>query len=282
MRTVILLCLLATSLWAQPKRIVSAAPSITEMLFALGLGDRVVGVTDFCRYPAEAESRPKIGSYLRPNLETILAMRPDLVIIQKNPSQLASKLRSMRLEVLELDHDTIPKIHDSITKIGAAAGVPESAAKLNARIRSQLDEIRRKTAALPRRRLMFIVGRTPGTLDGLVAVGKASYLTEVMEAAGGVNVFAEAATAYPKISLEEVLSRNPDVIVDMGDMAKTVAVSEEHKRSVVELWRRYQVLKAVKQDRVFAVAADIFVVPGPRVIDAALAFARMLHPEAGL
>jgi iron complex transport system substrate-binding protein len=128
--------------------------------------------------------------------------------------------------------------------------------------------------------MMFVVGRTPNRLDGLIVVGQASYLNEVIALAGGENVFRDAVASYPGVSLEEVLARNPDVIVDMGDMADTVAVTEEHKREVTSLWARLASVNAVKQHRVHAVASDVYVVPGPRVVEAAKAFFEMLHPEA--
>jgi iron complex transport system substrate-binding protein len=132
----------------------------------------------------------------------------------------------------------------------------------------------------PRRSVVFIVGRQPGRLAGLVAVGQGSYLNELFEIAGGTNIFAKASQQYLKISVEELLARNPDVIIDMGEMADTVGVSEEQKNSVVALWSKYPSLKAVQGNGVHAVASDIFVVPGPRIAEAAEAFARLLHPEA--
>ncbi len=252
------------------------------MLFALGLGDRVVGVTFFCHYPEEAKKIPKVGTYIQPNLEVILSLRPDLVIIQENPVRLAEKLKAVHLNVLELKHTTVEDIYDSITQIGRAAGAAERASELNHSIRGALSEIRQRTAKWPRRRMMFIVGRTPNTLEGLTAVGKASYLNELIRIAGGENVFGDSLAPYPQVTLEEVLARNPEVIVDMGDMAATEGVTPEQKRRVVALWGRYPNLAAVRRRAVYAVASDIFVVPGPRMVEAARAFARMLHPEAGL
>ena len=117
--------------------------------------------------------------------------------------------------------------------------------------------------------MMFVVGRTPNRLDELFVMGRASYLNEVIEIAGGENVFRDASAAYPQVSLEEVLSRNPEVIVDMGEMGQTIGVTPEQKRAVEALWQRLSSLAAVKSGRVHAVASDIFVVPGPRVVDAA-------------
>ncbi|MCU1340119.1 MAG: Vitamin transporter, B12-binding component BtuF [Bryobacterales bacterium] len=263
-----------------PKRIVSTAPSITELLYALGLGDRVVGVDRFSRYPAEAQRKQKIGDYANPNLEVIAALRPDLVIIPTNPVRLAERLRTLRLKVLEIDQESIAKLYDSFRIIGQETGATAQAAKLTSTVREQLEAIRARAAPLKRTRMMFVVGRTPNRLDGLIVVGQASYLNEIIALAGGENVFRDAVAAYPAVSLEEVLARNPDVIVDMGDMADTAGVTEEHKREVASLWERLSSVAAVKQHRVQAVASDIYVVPGPRVVDAAKAFFEMLHPEA--
>src|SRR5882672_8081544 len=279
MRTVIALLAVAGALGAQPKRIVSTAPSITETLYALGLGDRVVGVSTYCHYPADAASRPRIGTYLRPNVEAIVALRPDLVILQSMPNGAGPQLARMKLNIFDVDHGDLEHSLAAIAAIGNRCSVGEHAAKLVLEMRGRLDAIRRRTAGAPRRSLVFIVGRTPGSLDGLIAVGKGSYLNELIEIAGGVNALGGTPLAYPKISLESLLGMNPDVLVDMGDMADTVRVTEEHKREVVALWGRYPALKAVASKRVYAVASDVFVVPGPRIVDAASAFERMLHPE---
>jgi iron complex transport system substrate-binding protein len=263
-----------------PRRIVSTAPSITELLYALGLGDRVVGVDRFSRYPPEAQRKAKVGDYVNPNLETIASLRPDLVIIPTNPVKLAERLAVLRLKVLEIDQDTIAKLYESFRMVGQATGATAQAAQLAATVRGQLEAVRMRAAPLKKTRMMFVVGRTPNRLDGLIVVGQASYLNEIIALAGGDNVFRDAVAPYPGVSLEEVLARNPDVIIDMGDMADTVGVTEEHKREVTSLWERLSSVAAVKQHRVYAVASDIYVEPGPRVVDAAKAFLEMLHPGA--
>lgn len=268
-------------LFAQPKRIVSATPSVTEMLFALGLGDRVVGVTEHCRYPEAARRLPKIGTYMNPNSEAIAALRPDLVVIQKNPYLPPAALERLKLRALELHYDSVAEVYRGIGQLSAAAGVPERGAALVAKLKAELAAVERATAGRARRSAAFFVARQPDSTQGLIAVGSASYLRELIEIAGGRNVFGDAAAAYPKIPLEELIARNPDVIIDMGDMAQTEGVTEAHRASVVELWKRHPVLKAVRGNRVYAVANDIFVVPGPRMAEAARAFARMLHPELG-
>jgi iron complex transport system substrate-binding protein len=264
-----------------PQRIVSTAPSITEMLYALGLGDRVVGVDRFSRYPAEAARKPQIGDYTAPNLEVIASLRPTLVIIPTNPVQLRQRLEALKLHVLELDQEGIPAIYKSFRQVGEATSTTAKAESIIESIRQQLSAIRAKASVLRPTRMMFIVGRTPGRLDGLMVVGQASYLNELIEIAGGDNVFKDASAGYPKVSLEEILSRNPDVIIDMGEMADTVGVTDVQKRNVVGLWNRMPSISAVRAHRVEAVASDIFVVPGPRVVQAAQEFFSILHPEAG-
>ena len=172
---------------------------------------------------------------------------------------------------------------EAIVKIadpGLQASLLVQAAKLESTVRGQLEAIRTRAAPLKKTRMMFVVGRTPNRLDGLIVVGQASYLNEIIALAGGENVFRDAVASYPGVSLEEVLARNPDVIVDMGDMADTVGVTDAHKREVTSLWDRLSSVAAVKQHRVYAVASDVYVEPGPRVVDAAKAFLEMLHPEA--
>ena len=263
-----------------PQRIVSTAPSITELLYALGLGDRVVGVDRFSRFPPEAMQKPKIGDYAAPNLEVISSLRPELVMIPTNPVQLRQRLEALRLRVLELNQEGIPALYESIRIVGQATGATSQATRLTDRIRTDLEAIRARSARLPRTRILFVAGHTPNRLEALIVAGQASYLNEIIEIAGGQNVFADAGAAYPMVALEEILARNPEVIIDMGEMGETVGVTDAQKRSVENLWTRMATVSAVRNKRVHAVASDIFVVPGPRVVDAATEFFKLLHPEA--
>ena len=192
MRTLIAALLAVSTLVAAPQRIVSAAPSITETLFALGLGDRVVGVTEYCHYPPEARKKPKIGGFLQQNLEVVVALKPDLVIVEGSVSHLAAQVRPLKIPTLEVDFRTLPGILDSMQKIADAAGVPERGRALRDSIDNSFDSIRRQVASLGRPKLMFVVGRTPGTLTGLIVVGGKPYLNELIEIGGGVNAFRDA------------------------------------------------------------------------------------------
>ncbi|HET8550770.1 MAG TPA: helical backbone metal receptor [Bryobacteraceae bacterium] len=272
--------LIAAIAFAAPRRVVSTAPAITETLFAVGAGPTVVGVTNYCHYPPQAARIRKIGTYLQPHTETILALQPDLVITEDSPLHTRDQFTAMRLNVLRVRFETIADVYQSIRAIGGATGRSARAEVVIAGIRSDLEAVRTRVAGRPAVPLMFIVGRTPNTLEGIVATGNAPYMNEVMQIAGGRNVFRDAAARYFRVSREEIIARDPAVILDMGDMADTKAVTEEHRRSVEVLWRREMpILSAVRNGRVHAIASDIFVVTGPRVAECAQAFARMLHPE---
>ena len=275
-----LLCAVLSLQAQAPQRIISTAPSITEMLYALGLGERVVGVTEFCHYPPEVRRKPKIGSYLHPNLETILAMKPDLVVVLKEHGELAARLRVIELDYFELQHNDLAGVYDSMRLLGRSTGIATVAELKVRKIREALDEIEARAAGRPRRGVMFVVGRTPGTIQDLMVVGRGSFLNELIAIAGGRNVFGEAGSHYPRIPREEVYAKRPDVIIDMGDMGDTDQATEQYKRSVTELWKRIPGLPAVESKRVYSVAEDVFVVPGPRVVEAGHLLFAMIHPEA--
>ena len=280
-RRSLVLIFLGGMLYGQaPQRIVSTAPSITELLYSLGLGDRIVGVDRFSRYPADALKKPRVGDYAAPNLEVIASLRPDLVMIPTNPVQLRQRLEALRLKVLELNQEGIPALYESIRVMGQATGTTTQATRLTEKIRGDLEAIRTRSAKLPRTRILFVAGHTPQRLEGLIVAGGSSYLNEIIDIAGGENIFRDAKGAYPAVALEEILARNPQVIIDMGEMADTVGVTEAQKQAVQKLWTGMASVAAVRSGRVHAVASDIFVVPGPRVVDAAAEFLKLLHPEA--
>lgn len=262
-------------------RIVSTAPSFTETLFALGAGPRVVAVSQFCHFPPEVDRLPRVGSYLDPNVEAIAKLRPDLVVVHAEQKQILARMERVGLKTLAVRNTTLEDTLASIRLIGNAAGLAGRAQRLEQELRGKLRVIEEASAKRPRRTLLFVVGRTPGRLDGMIAVGKGSFLNEVIRIAGGRNVLDDSPVAYPRISLEGVMRLDPDVIVDMGDMAVTAGVTPEHMRAVLELWNSQPGIRAASQKRVHPVAADIFVVPGPRVVEAAEAFARMLEGGPG-
>lgn len=263
--------------FAAPQRIVSTAPSFTETLFALGAGPRVVAVSTYCHFPEAVNSLPRIGSYLQPNVEAIARLKPDLVLVHAEQKAVLLQLAGLGIQTLALKNTSLDDTLQSFARIGEATGLAAEGAAMERRIGGALSEMeKRQTGRQPLPSLLFIVGRTPGRLDGMIAVGKGSFLNDLMRIAGGKNALSDSPVAYPKISMEAVLRMAPDVIVDMGDMAVTTGSTQAHQGAVIKLWNAQPEVKAVRSKKVFAVAADIFVVPGPRILQAAEAFASML------
>jgi iron complex transport system substrate-binding protein len=263
----ILLLISALPLLAQtkPQRIVSTAPSITETLFALGIGDRVVGVSQFCNYPPQVQKLPKVGSYIRPDAEAIARLAPDLVVLQRSSSELTGRLNALHIPFLEVPHSTLEDIFAEIQLIGNAAGVPDRSASLVAQIKGSLDAIQSRAKAMPSPRVLVIVDRQQGTLNNLIAVGPDNYVNQILEIAGGTNVLAKPGVPqYPRISLETVLRENPDVIIDLSGTQETEAARRASRAATLALWSQYRDMAAVRNGHVYAGTTDSLVVPGPR------------------
>ncbi len=261
-----------------PARIVSTSPSITETLFALGLGDRVVGVSTFCRFPPEVAKLPKVGTFLKPEAELIAGLRPDLVVVHEVSSGIDRKLASMHIPYTVVERGTLASVFSSVRRIASAAGEPARGETLVADLERRLAALRAASAGRPRVRALFIIGRRLGSLTDLVAVGPGSYINDVIDIAGGQNVLAiQGQPEYPKISMETVLRLDPDVIVDTVDMGETDAERRQRQPINEKLWAAYPMLTAVKSRRVHAATTDALVVPGPRVVEAAEWVASLLR-----
>jgi iron complex transport system substrate-binding protein len=265
---------LAFALKAQPARIVSTFPSITETLFALGAGDRVVGVSNYCRYPPTVLSLPKIGTYAKPDPEKIALLRPDMVIIQKTAAGLADRLSALGIPHAEVKIGSLAEVYSMISDIGRAVGLQERAQKLNSEIRSRLDAVRAETAGKARPTVMIVVGRTPGLLTNLVAVGPGGYLGELLDIAGGANVLSGTTIAYPHISLETIVRLNPDVILDLSLMGDPAAQEDRLRQP----WLSHRELSAVRNAKIFGLTSESLVTPGPRVVDAVELIRTKLRP----
>jgi ABC-type Fe3+-hydroxamate transport system substrate-binding protein len=265
-----------------PARIVSTSPSITETLFALGLGNRVVGVSTFCRFPPQAAKLPKVGTFLKPEAELIAGLRPDLVVVHEVSSGIDRKLASMRIPYTVVERGTLASVFSSIRRVATAAGEPARGETLVADLERRLRALRSATSSLPRVRALFIIGRRPGSLTDLVTVGPGSYINDLIEIAGGQNVLAiNGQPEYPKISMETILRLDPEVIVDTVDMGETEAERSRRQPINEKLWTAYPMLSAVTTKRLHAATTDALVVPGPRVVDAAEWVASLLRDRTG-
>jgi iron complex transport system substrate-binding protein len=263
---------------AEPQRIVSTSPTITEALFALGLGPHVVGVSNYCEYPPQVKDLPKVGTFLRPDPELIARLHPDLVILHKLPNDVTDRLSALHIPYAVVDRGGLTDAYTEIKQIGDAAGAKPQADTLIAKIRVRLDQIRSQSNTETKPSVVFIMGRESGTLSGLIAVGRDLFLNDLIEVAGGTNPIAkDSSQPYPHISLETILRINPDVLIDMGDMGATQQDRERKALENRELWNHVSNLAAAKNGRVYSLTSTAFVVPGPRVIDAAETLFTLLH-----
>lgn len=262
---------------AAPKRIVSTSPSITETLFALGLGERVVGVSRYCRFPMDVVHLPKVGTFLKPEPETIARLTPDLVYVHTGPNNVSAQLSSLGIRTAMVDRGTLPSVFGTIRQISQAAGAPERGDRLVREIEGDLGRVRAAVAGRPPRRVLIIVGRRTGTLTDMIAVGPRSYLHDLVTIAGGLNVLGTVAMEYPRISMETVISLAPDVLIDVGEMGETPADSAQRQRMTEALWSRQHLVRAVRTGGLHATNDEAFVVPGPRVVAAARMMAHWFH-----
>jgi iron complex transport system substrate-binding protein len=276
---VLLACVVvdARSVAVHPQRIVSTSPSITETLFAMGLGDRVVGVSRFCRYPEEVQRLPKVGTFLNPDAEIVARLKPDLVIVHKGPSDIERQLAVLRIAFVTVDRGRLSSVYSSIDTIGAAIGEPARAAALTASIEERLGRIRRAVENRPQRKVLLIVGRRSGTLTDLIAVGRNSYLSDIATLAGGTNVLSDSRLPdYPSISMESVIRLAPDVIIDAGEMGDTPEDRQRRSEATLKLWKASGIA-AAREGHVHPAISEAFTVPGPRVVEVAETFARWIH-----
>lgn len=252
-----------------PARIVSLAPSITEMLFALGLEERIVGVTEFCDFPPAAKSKAKVG-YSNPSMEAIIALRPEVVLTPKDflRPDLQVKLEQLKIPVFVLDAHTLEDIPLQIHTLGQMFEKASAANAVTQLMRQRLAEIRRKVEALPTRRVLYVLNSQP-----LITVGPGSFIHQMIGLAGGTNIATQTNVAYPRLSMESVLKEDPEVLIFPSGEVETVPRSEQQQ------WRRWDSLSAVKQQRFHEVSSSLLNRPGPRVVEGLEQLARAIHPE---
>jgi iron complex transport system substrate-binding protein len=262
----------------RPERIVAGAPAITETLFALGCGDRVVGVTDFCQYPPEVASRPRIGGFLNPNYEAIVALRPDLVVMLQEAQDTKQTLQSLRLRTLMVPYMTVEQIAESIPRIGRQCGVEAEAQRIVADIESRIERVRQKTAGLARPRVMITIERTLGTggLQDVFVAGRDGYFDVMIDIAGGTNAYDQGDVRFPVISREGILRMNPEVIIEL--VSRQTAGNRPEPEILAD-WQQLAGIEAVQKKRIHVVRENYAFVPGPRFILLVEKLARLIHPE---
>jgi iron complex transport system substrate-binding protein len=259
------------------RRIVSLAPSITEILFSLGMGDRVAGVTRYCDYPPEALTKTRIGGYYDPNYEAILLLKPDLIVMLAEHEGPREYLAELGFDILVVDHKSISGIFRSIETIGRACGALQKAESITKDIEVRMERIRKKTEGLPSPRVLVSIGRNmgSGTLKDVYISGREGFYDEMIGRIGGVNAY-DGGVAFPVVSGEGIIQMNPDVIIDM------VPDLEDHgwnPEMIRREWDAVSQVDAVKNRRVYVFGEDYVAVPGPRFIFIMEKMARAMYPD---
>jgi iron complex transport system substrate-binding protein len=253
-----------------PNRIVSLSPATTEMLFAIGVGNRVVGVTTYCNYPPLTKNIPKVGGFINPSLENIVKLKPDLVVAMRgNPLSLLQRLEKMGYPVFALNPKSVSDVLKGMKKLGELTGSKEAKRVVNG-LRMRLEKIRKEVEKIPyekRPKVIIELWDNP-----LIVFGKESIGDEVIELAGGRNI-TEGKIAYPQISLESLIEKQPDVII-LAHMTKVKDPLKEVKRRA-----NWDKLKAVREGKVYAIEADIIDRPGPRLIQAIETLHKILYQK---
>ena len=261
----------AVTLPAAPRRIVSLVPSVTEILFAIGAEDAVVGVTDFCDYPPDARRKARVGDMLAQNLETLVSLKPDLVVATPsgNREETFDQLKRLGLPVYLVDEPpSLAGVLRLVGGLGRLTGRRDAAAAVAAGLERRIASVQERVAGRPHPRVLYVLWPEP-----LIVPGRGSLVSELIASAGGESVTADQAQGYSRMSLEAAVGRAPEVIILARHGAGTGPAAREQ-------WQRLESLPAIRSGRLYAADGDLLHRYGPRVVDGLELLVRLIHPEA--
>ncbi len=254
-----------------PKRIVSLAPSITEVLFALGLDSRIVGVTEQCNFPDRAMKKPKVGSFISGDVERIITMNPDLIVATRdgNSERTISLLEGLGFRIATYQPATLEQVLEQILVLGRVTGRESQAHAIVEGCRGKMSLVKERVRGAPVLPVLFAYGRDP-----MILAGQRTFADDMIRLSGGANIATDSRIPYPQFSLEEVLARGPEVIIDvsMGSDAAAQMAAEKD-------WSRWPEIPAVKAHRIYVLDQDLLARPGPRLFEGLIMLAKSLHPE---
>lgn len=256
------------TLEAEPQRIISLAPSHTEVLYALGLGDRVVGVTEYCDYPPEAADKPKVGDFANADLELVVGLEPDLVLATTmHMAETVPALQNRGVTVFVIDPQAVSDVLDAISRIGQITGSDETAEALISDMQARIDAVQEKVKDAPRPKVFWELGAE------LYTVGPNTFIDDLIALAGGENVAADADTPWPQLSVEAIILKDPDVIV----------LADHNYGQTAEMVKErpgWEDIGAVKEGNIIEIVDDDIVSrPGPRLVEGVEFLAKALHPD---
>jgi iron complex transport system substrate-binding protein len=258
-------------------RIISLVPAATEMLYAFGAGPRVIAVSSYDTYPAAVKQLPNVGALLDPNVERILALKPDLVVVYGSQDDLKQQLTRAHVRFFDYRHAGLADIVSTIRALGAQTGDAPAAESLATTIERGLDDIRARVKGRTRPRTLLVFGRERLALRGVYASGGVGFLHDMLETAGGANVLADVKLQAVQASTEQILAARPEIIVEVR--ARNSAFPSGERAAELNVWKALASIPAVRSGRVHFLFDDRIVIPGPRVVDGTLAIAGAVHPE---
>jgi iron complex transport system substrate-binding protein len=255
------------------RRVVSLIPAVTEMLFAIGAGDLVVGVSSYDTFPPEATTRPKVGALIDPDFERILTLKPDLVVVYGSQDDLMKRLDRAAIPYYRYRHAGLADVTQTMRALGERVGRRDEANRAASRIEAELAAVRASVANLPRPKIALIFGREPGALRGIYAAGGMGFLHDLMHLAGASNVFADVKRESVQATTEMLLARAPAVILEMRRPTSTAAQLSAERL----VWNGLPGIPAVKTGRIHLLTEEALAIPGPRVVIGARTLAAAIH-----
>lgn len=259
-----------------PARIVSLSPSLTHIVYALGEFDRIVGVTIYSEFPPEAAKLPKVGGWVNPNFEAVVALRPDAVLLMKDQdSMFGDKLRTLGLRTVIVNgNDSVADIIDTIEFLGRLLDREDKAKEVVGHVEASLAAVKKRTENLPRKKVLLVVGRNPGTLEDIYVIGQNNYINELIEIAGGENVVKNERFSL-KLTREAILTLDPDVIIEVNHE------QPDKEEEIVEIWNGLPEARAVRNGNVYILPTTVVLHPSQTIAEGAGVLAGVLHPETG-
>jgi iron complex transport system substrate-binding protein len=260
------------------KRIISLVPAVTEMLYSIGAGERVVAVSSYDTFPPDVKRLPSVGALVDPNVERILSLKPDLVVAYGSQVDLKAQLARAGIGVFDYRHAGLADVTDTIRSLGERTGDAARARQVADGIEQGLRAIRTRVQGRPRPRTLLVFGRERLALRGLYSSGGVGFLNDMLDVAGGTNVFANVRLQSVQAGTEQILTQRPEVILEIR--ATNSAFPSGDRDAELNVWKALAAVPAVRTNRVHFLFDDRIVIPGPRVVEGTAAIARALHPDA--
>jgi iron complex transport system substrate-binding protein len=259
-----------------PQRIIAIGPNSAEIICALGACDRIVGASRFCVHPPELKARPQVGGLYDADLERIAALRPDFLVTRGRHEAVDALCHQLGVRLYEDTTDSFAGLERTIGELGEILGLRQEAAGLIEQFRARLDAVHARIAGRPRPRVFLTVARQPDRLANILTAGRGTFLDEMIETAGGVNVFGDLDMRYPEVSPEGILAKRPEVIIEL---MPEVALTPELERRMLDQWRELGDIPAVSGRRVYFLTDDHCLIPSPRYAQIVEKISRLLHPK---